>query len=147
MEGLSLSKKPVVVKAIFISIFFHAAILGTVIFSFPISQGQPRPFFVFLGSILSRQDFIFPKGNAHPGARIQPSLQILIVSKHPLYPAPILKPSFQINISNPGKTLLKMKAFLAADQPEDKNSSETIKKSLGVESKIPPYAPLKLYTK
>lgn len=125
------------VKAIFISIFFHAAILGTVVFSFTISQGPPKTFFVFLGSILSKQDFILPKGNdARTGAHIQPSPQILMVSKHPLYPASILKPSVRTDISNQGKTLLKMKAFSAADQPEDKNASE-----------IPPYTPLKLYTK
>ncbi len=148
MGGISLSKKPAVVKAIFISFFFHAAVLGTVVFSFTISRGQPRPFFVFLGSILSRQDFIFPKGNyAHTGTHIQPSPQILMVSKHPLYPAPILKPSVQSNISNQGKTLLKMKAFSVADQPEDKNTSEMIKQNSGLESKIPPYAPLKLYAK
>lgn len=136
------------VKAIFISIFFHAAILGTVVFSFPISQGQPRSFFVFLGSILSKQDFILPKRNyTHAGTYIQPSPQVIMVSKHPLYPAPILKPSARNDISNEGKTLLKMKAFSDADQPEDKNASETIKRNAGLEPQIPPYTPLKLYTK
>lgn len=136
------------VKAIFISIFFHAAILGTVVFSFPISQWPPGSFLVFLGSILSKQDFILPKGNdTHTGAYIQPSPQILMVSKHPLYPAPILKPSVRSGISNQGKTLLKMKAFSAADQPEDKNASEMIKQNAGLESQIPPYVPLKLHAK
>lgn len=135
------------VKAIFISVFFHAAILGTVVFSFTISQGQPRPFFVFLGSILSKQDFVLPKGNyAHTGAYIQPSLQVIMVSKHP-YPAPILKPSARNGISHQEKTLLKMKAFSAADQPEDKNASETTKRNAGLEPTISPYTPLKLYTK
>ena len=135
-----------IVKAVVISVFFHTVILGAVIFSFPISPGYSKPFFVFLGSILPRQDFILPGGNyTRTGPHIQPSVQILMISKHPLYPTPISKPSFQSNISNRGKTLLKMKAFSAVDQPEDKNSSKRIEKSLGVESKIPSYVPLKLY--
>ena len=148
MGGLSLNKKETIAKAIFISFFFHAAVLGTVIFSFTISPGYTKPFFVFLGSILPKQDFIIPGGNyAHTGTPIQSSPQMLMISKHPLYPAPISKPSFERNISRRGKAALKTRAFSAADQPEDKNSSEMTKKNLGVESKIPPYAPLKLYAR
>lgn len=140
---------PIGRAAIFISVFFHAAVLGTLVFSFAVSPGLSKPFFVFLGSILPKQDFVFPKGkDVHIGSRIQLSPQILMVSPHTSsYPASISKPSFQNNISNRGKTVFKRRAFSAADQPEDQGNPEMMKKNLGIESKIPAYTPLKLYTK
>ena len=167
MGGLSLNRKETIVKAIFISVFLHTAVLGTVVFSFTISQGYSKPFFVFLGSILPKQDFILPGGGyARAVNHIQPSRQILMVSNHPLYPAPISKPSFSANISYRGKTLLKAKASESLSFPnasvgnpdEDVNGPPTktfggdnfgisSKKKLRIELKIPPYVPLKPYTR
>ena len=126
-----------------------------------------KPFFVFLGSILPKQDFMLPGGGyARTANPIQPSRQILIVSNHPVYPGPISKPSFPANISNREKTVLKVKASESLSFPnasvgnpdEDVNGPPTktfggdnfgisSKKKLRIELKIPSYVPLKLYTR
>lgn len=148
MGEFSLNKKETIFKAIFISVFFHAAILGTIVFSFTISPAYQKPFFVFLGSILPKQDFLLSRGSySRTVINTQTTPRIFMLSKDSLYPLSISKPSFHNTISGRTKLLFKGKAFSTTDQQEDKNNSEMIEKSLGIESNIPPYAPLKLYTK
>ena len=108
MDLFSATKRPSVLKAIVASCLFHALLLGSVIFSFNVRPWNPRPFFVFLGSILQEQDFLvshLDHALAAVDIPVYETSALLTGRTSPV--VSVEKPSFPSQLRSPGKVVWK----------------------------------------
>ena len=141
MRDIFVSQKQLITKAFFVSFVVHFFFLNILIFCFSIPPGIKKPFFVFLGSILQKQDFLV-SGLRYSSTPI-PFNTILATEdsakKHSLPPG---KPDFHKTIALKGKTLFKNPIL-----PEEQTPLEPVENKLEREFPSPAYVPLRMHTK
>ena len=139
--------KPTALRAVVLSFTFHVFFLAGVMFSFTTKPLKPRPFFVFLGSILQRQDFLashLDHSLAAPDSRI-----ILEASggkkDYDAGSFSLSKPSLPKAIRVQGKT--SWRSFIPKQfQGEIKASKPQSSADLGLDPQVPRYVPLRLHS-
>ena len=172
MRDISVSQKQLITKAFFVSFVVHFLFLNILIFCFSIPSGIKKPFFVFLGSILQKQDFLvsglrysstpipfidlcqpterFAKLTTDGGSPRIRSLGCAKVNNTILtaedsakiHNVPPGKPDFHRTIAVKGKSLFKVPV-----SPEEQTSLEPVENKLEREFPSPAYVPLRMHTK
>lgn len=132
-------------KAFFLSLLFHLVLLKFFVLTFPAKQLEKKPFFIFLGSILTGNEFSRP---------ISKSIDDTTASKK-IFAEPILeqnlfnpndssymgKPIFSRNMPKPQKLFLKS-TFLE-NKPANNETNKNFKQGLGSISNDFEYIPLR----
>ena len=169
MRDISVSPKQLITKSIFASFVLHFFFLNILIFCFSIPSGIKKPFFVFLGSILQKQDLLvsglryssmtipfidlcqpterFVKFTTDGGSQRIRSLGCAKINDNLLatedsakiHSVPLGKPDFHRTIAVKGKSLFKIPISL-----EEQTPLESIENKLEREFPSPAYAPLRL---
>ena len=131
-------------KAFVISFVFHVFILTTVVFLFSIPPAPKKTFFVFLGSLLPPQDFLFSSAAVPRNLNSLSPVEVSVDSRNTAFPPAIPKPSFHKVIA---RQKILFKTPLQSSEPASEEnqpwSGEEGWKRL--ESSAPAYVPLRLY--
>ncbi len=133
-----------VLKAIVASCLFHALLLGSIIFSFNVRPWNPRPFFVFLGSILQEQDFLVSHLDHALAAVDIPVYETSVLLTGRTSPVVLVeKPSFSSQLRSLGKVVWKplLAQGIGRETQEGGSASES---DLRGDLNKPAYAPLRL---
>ena len=141
MRDISVSQKQLITKAIFVSLVVHFFFLNILVFCFSIPRGIKKPIFVFLGSILQKQDFLV-SGLRYPSTPIPFNTILTAEDSAKIHNVPPGKPDFHRTIAVKGKTLFKNPI-----SDEEQTSLEPLENKLEREFPSSAYIPLRLHTK
>ena len=143
MREILVSQKQLMTKAVFLSFFVHFLLLNVLVFCFTIPKAIKKPFFVFLGSILQKQDFLV-SGLRYSPTTIPFNNLLAIEDPSKLHAASVEKPHFHKTIPLKGKPLFKSPGS-PQEAPDHLEPAE--KKLLDSNFPTPAYVPLRLYVK
>ncbi len=142
MRDILVSTKQLITKAVFLSFVVHFLLLSILVFCFPIPPGVPKPFFVFLGSILQKQDFLI-SGLRYSSTPIPLNSLLAIEDSQRVQTVSVEKPHFHKTIPFQGKPI-----FKSPKSPEgEQDHLEPVEKKINRDFPTPAYVPLRLYTK
>ena len=132
-----------ITKALYLSCGVHFFLLSILVFCFPISDGIKKPFFFFLGSILQKQDFLFP-GLRYPSTSIQFN-PLLFKENSSSAPATAMqKPHVQQKVFPQKKQIFKNFINPApVEEDRGKNQNRFDEKRGDHLDSVPPYVPLR----
>ena len=144
----TISLNLIAIIAIACSILFHVILTQTVVLTLPAQAASPKPMFVFLGSILQNQDFsnlsIPPLSAVEQVGKLDKNLVETRSFPSPWGRATLTKPVQGFDIRKKEKVIIKS---TFQEEPIQDSSIEDSTHTLGIDATLPPYQPLKLYTK
>ena len=130
--------------AILLSILIHLLVIHSFIFTFSPSFVSQKPTFIFLGSLLPKEDLInFSSMEKSSSAKkVISEIDILTQQSHfYVQNEPVIKkPVFATDIRKSPKTFLKSLFNIENHTPQ----TENLEKILGIEPNVPTYKPLRL---
>ena len=141
MRDISVSQKQLITKAFFVSFVVHFFFLNILIFCFSIPSGIKKPFFVFLGSILQKQDFLV-SGLRYSSTPVPFNTILTTEDSAKIHNVPLGKPDFHRTIAVKGKSLFKVPI-----SPEEQTPLEPVENKLEREFPSPAYVPLRMHPK
>ena len=133
-------------KALFLSLLFHLILLKFFVLTFPAKQLEKKPFFIFLGSILTGNEFSRPISKnindtkAPKQLLVEPTLEQNLFN--PNDSSYMGKPIFSKNVPKPQKLFLKS-TFLE-NKPANNETNKSFNQVLGNNLNDFKYIPLSL---
>ena len=132
-------------KALFLSLLFHLMLLKFLVLTFPLKQLEKKPFFIFLGSILTGNEFSHPTSkNINDTIATKKTLAEPIMKQDLFDPRDssyMKKPIFSRNVPKPQKLFLKS-TFLK-NNPADNETNKNFGQGIGNTSSSFEYIPLR----
>ena len=132
-------------KALFLSVLFHLMLLKFLVLTFPAKQLEKKPFFIFLGSILTGNEFSRPiSKNINDTTASKQILAEPILEQNLFNPndsSYMGKPIFSKNVPKPQKLFLKS-TFLE-NEPADNETNKSFNQCFENNSNDFEYIPLR----
>jgi len=150
MKTYRINGKFIELRAILFSILIHFFLIELLILTFPSKHFIKNPPFVFLGSILERQDLSRLAEKKPKRQAQQTTLPVSIHSKNNRVSSQkitnVSKPLFSRNMDKTQKNFIKSH-FLEKNKKENsaQGSREEFAEKMGIETDVPEYKPLSLY--